>query len=407
MLAQKILDTGELTLSKNRILSDTYKDISRIKGYFKGKTKVKPYLRKAINRLPDRDLGQGLSFLFKPNPPEEAIKVYRNLKQVSKTAPVSSIFESDIKVLTQTIKSDLSKPIVIKTIIPQTKIPLDLKPFLAPVTLREKQAGWDENRFSGTAPSGRTGNLTGTGKFGDLGIFEGRFKTSFESEQETRNRAIEKVKRLIEEQEQNRNRERTLGGFNLFSKGEFRERIRETERTREGLKTGLIQKERQKQASLNLSKFVQTTKQAQREIEKQTPRTKIPPFKFDLTPLESGASKVKKKFEEGGFDLYLGIGKSKKVASNLPKEEANYLGRLLAMKTLKASFGIKPSGRQAVSRGYPKSKDVFGKMFEPSKSKKGFFVEKRKYRLDNPLEVSTIQKSKKKKSKRKEKLNWW
>ena len=101
------------------------------------------------------------------------------------------------------------------------------------------------------------------------------------------------------------------------------------------------------------------------------------------------------------------IKKQRKIASNLPPFRALKKASQFVDKNIQASFRLKVNPKP------PKKKDIpafnIGKKFRPSKKNVLFNVEKRKFRLDNPLEIKQLKsfpKKKRKKIKKKLKKKW-
>ena len=248
--------------------------------------------------------------------------------------------------------------------------------------------GFGENKFEGTAPSGKIESMTGQGRISSLGelgrlktsdIFGTKFDTSQQTKQETQQRAIQKVKNILSMSQPTRQqpslRQPVLSLLGLSSL----------------LKTQQKQQQRYKQ--------IQKTQQRLKEPTK--PRFPTPKIFFG-TPLESGLGKVKQMKEQGFFDVYIRKGgKDIKAGTKRSLQEAGQFLTGTLRKTLRASGFIQKSGKKVKLSDY-----YFGEEFRPSKREAGRLVEKAKYRLNWLGEVKEIQKARRNKSKSK-KLKWW
>lgn len=140
---------------------------------------------------------------------------------------------------------------------------------------------------------------------------------------------------------------------------------------------------------------------------KPQPREKLkPPIpKLSQTPLLRALLKLRRQGQ--GVDVYTGmkIGKKRKIASNLPPFKALKFAQKFVDKNIEASFRLQKSGKKTKIKDISPANQTY--KFRPSKRDPLYVVEKRKYRLDSPLERIQIKaggkrmpKKKKKKKKR-------
>jgi len=94
-----------------------------------------------------------------------------------------------------------------------------------------------------------------------------------------------------------------------------------------------------------------------------------------------------------GVDIVIGLKerKQKIIRKNLPPFKAFKFGREFVDKNIEASYKLVPSGKKA--RGKDIKPFNVGMKFRPSKVNPLFLVEKRKYRLDSPLEKAQIRRA--------------
>ena len=128
----------------------------------------------------------------------------------------------------------------------------------------------------------------------------------------------------------------------------------------------------------------------------ETPETTI-----KLNPLKDINPKIKepKIFRTSsipsseGYDVYVGRGKKEqRIFKNLPKGLATKSGSEYILRDIKASFKLRPSGQQTTI------KDInyqLPSMLRPGKRDINRIVERRRFRLDTPLEKAQINFAKK------------
>lgn len=189
----------------------------------------------------------------------------------------------------------------------------------------------------------------------------------------------------------------------------------EVAREKELALTGFAQPQAMKSRQLQKQIIIQLTKQTQLEklMQKQelrqvailegrprpTPRVPRVPLK-PLIPIPKGngatatlRSALRK--IRGGLDVVIKRGgKPVTIAINLPKNKAVKTGRDFVSRNIAASFKLVSSGKKA--RGEDIKPVSLGGTFRLSKKDPLFVVEKRKFRLDSPLEVSQIQRARRK-----------
>ena len=166
--------------------------------------------------------------------------------------------------------------------------------------------------------------------------------------------------------------------------------------------TRQVQRLKQKQKPKNIffvaSKTIQ--RQARRQRRRQRVRIKVkprvkptPPIKIPKLP--KAQDKLRKAIQVLGkkkaVDVLVGlkVGKRKVIARGLPPYRAIRKGQLFTDRNLAASYVLRPTGKT------PKKKDIkpftTSFKFRQSKTNPFFQVEKRKFRLDHPREVSQLK----------------
>lgn len=155
---------------------------------------------------------------------------------------------------------------------------------------------------------------------------------------------------------------------------------------------------------------LQTTKQVS-ITQTKPPRLKyserLPPLKPEIRiPISPKISKdpttnklMKLREQNKGVDVEVGLKlkKRKIIAKNVHPFTGLKIGRDYVDKNIEASFRLKQSKKKP--KGNKTKPFMVGKKFRPSKTNPLFVVEKKKYRLDSPLEKKQIKKNKKLKTK--------
>lgn len=129
------------------------------------------------------------------------------------------------------------------------------------------------------------------------------------------------------------------------------------------------------------------------------PRRIIPPPPIPLPAGVEGTKTVKalRKFGNKGVNVVTGmmLGKQRIIARNLPPFKALKKAREYVDRNIEASFKLVPSGKKY--RGKDIKPFNVGMKFRPSKRDPLFVVEKRKFRLDSPMEKRQIKIAKRRK----------
>jgi hypothetical protein len=165
-----------------------------------------------------------------------------------------------------------------------------------------------------------------------------------------------------------------------------------------------IQKQRSKQKLKLLTLQAQVAKQITKrgiktrpKITRKPKRVKpkiVAPLAIPILPKGVEETKLVKALlalKKQGVNVVTGInvGKRRTIAKNLPPFKALKLARKFVDSNIQASFKLVPSGKTT------KKKDIkpfnIGRKFRPSKKDVLFVVEKRKFRLDFPREVSQLK----------------
>lgn len=213
-------------------------------------------------------------------------------------------------------------------------------------------------------------------------------------------------------------KEKTLGvGKSLLTSDPILEKSRDFADIIQPIKLDSRSRSLERQAEEQRERLIQRSRQVQRQttttITPQITTTKTPtiprvppPIKIPIVPFiplsTNGSGTVKdllEKFKGQGFNVVTGVGKKRRVIGrNLPAFRALKLGTEYTSRNIEASFKLVKSGKTT------KSKDIkpfkLSGMFRPGKKDPLRIVEKRRYRLDSPLERAQIKRSRKRKRKR-------
>lgn len=188
--------------------------------------------------------------------------------------------------------------------------------------------------------------------------------------------------------------------LDIFSRSNVREEIRQP--IKEIQSDVLAQEQRQEQRQIKIPRSPLPLKPKPPIPLK--PKPPIPPIKSFSGGAIKGKSKIFSNLKKAFDVITYKRGKEVVIGKNLPEGRAKQLGTSTVLRTLRASFKLRP-------RGSTSQEDIDfkvpGNAFRPSKRDANRFVQRKNLRLGSRSEISEIIKIPKRSKSRRRKISWW
>ena len=304
--------------------------------------------------------------------------INKNSKEIVETLKRVYGQEQILKTEQKIATISIPKPIEVKPLTIMEEIPSIKKVnVISQIKVRAEQKGLGDNIFTGTAPEGRIGSLTG-GRFKDLGTTESRFKDLVLSREET------KVDTTTKGAERFFTGTGTELGLKPLEKVSEEEKQKERQRQKQLL--NLLQRQKEK------PRLRQTSQQISLQEEPTKFKVDIPKILGKPTKIE----RIEKRIRESPklFEVFgKRFGKDIKILETPSKRKAEEETIKFLKGTLGRSARILESGKALEF----KELKGFGVEFRPAKKESTRIVQKAKFSLGTGSEIKEIQYFKRKK----------